>query len=146
LQKGEVEAVRCPQPRQKYYDTHSAGEFKLLALPEVVSATQMTSIRLSLLALAVMNSTLQVAPSFAADKAEALQRYGRHLARECTGCHRGAHSDGAIPALAGRPAAEIIELLQAYREGRKTNPVMVSVARSLDDEQSAAVAAYFSRR
>jgi cytochrome c553 len=83
-------------------------------------------------------------PMRAAD-ADALQRYGRHLARECTGCHRSSQPDSAIPPLAGRPADEIVELLQAYRSGRKTNPVMVSVAKSLDDEQSAALAAYFSQ-
>lgn len=82
-------------------------------------------------------------PMHAAD-ADALQRYGRHLARECTGCHRSSQPDSAIPSLAGRPAHEIVELLQAYRSGHKTNPVMVSVAKSLDDEQSAALAAYFA--
>lgn len=82
-------------------------------------------------------------PSSAAST-DALQRYGRHLARECTGCHRSDGSESAIPSLAGRPADEIVALLQAYRSGRKTNPVMVSVAKSLDDAQSAALAAYFS--
>jgi cytochrome c553 len=48
---------------------------------------------------------------------------------------------GAIPSIAGRPEAEFIELLRAYREG--ANAVMVSVARSLDEEQMAALAAYF---
>jgi len=103
----------------------------------------MTLIRSTLLVFVAVHSTLHVSPSFAADETDAQQRYGRHLARECTGCHSGADGDGAIPALNGRPAREIIELLQAYREGRKTNPVMVSVAKSLDDEQSAAVAEYF---
>jgi cytochrome c553 len=34
--------------------------------------------------------------------------------------------------------------LRAFREGRRTNPVMVSVARSLDERQIAALAAYFA--
>ncbi len=50
----------------------------------------------------------------------------------------------AIPALAGRPATEIKGLLGDFRAGRKTNPVMVSVAKSLDDEQMTALAAYFA--
>jgi cytochrome c553 len=104
----------------------------------------MTLIKSTLLVFVAVHSTLHASPSFAADKTDDLQRYGRHLARECTGCHHGTNGDGAIPTLNGRPAKEIVELLQAYREGRKTNPVMVSVANSLDDEQSAAVAAYFS--
>jgi len=79
-----------------------------------------------------------------AEDQEALTRYGRHLASECTSCHRSDGTQGVIPALAGRPEAEIVGLLQDFRSGRKTNPVMVSVAKSLDDRQTAALAAYFS--
>lgn len=87
------------------------------------------------------------APVAAADTdARAAQRiaYGRHLAAECTSCHRSDTTEGAIPVLAGRPAAEIAGLLQDFRDGHKTNAVMVSVAQSLDEEETAAVAAYFA--
>lgn len=70
--------------------------------------------------------------------------FGRHLAAECAGCHRSDGAGTAIPALAGRPEGEIIALLEDFRAGRKTNPVMESVARSLSAEESAALAAYFS--
>jgi len=79
-----------------------------------------------------------------ADGRDTLLRYGRHLAQECTSCHRGDGTNGAIPSLAGRPATEIKGLLGDFRSGRKTNPVMVSVAKSLDDEQVTALAAYFA--
>jgi cytochrome c553 len=69
---------------------------------------------------------------------------GRHLAQECASCHRGASANAAIPALSGRPATELAGLLDEYRTGRRTNPVMVSVAQSLDDAQIAALAAYLS--
>jgi len=69
--------------------------------------------------------------------------YGRHLAQECGACHRQ-DASGGIPVIAGKPAAEIAGLLHAFREGRRTNPVMVSVAKSLDEAQIAAVAAYFA--
>jgi cytochrome c553 len=75
---------------------------------------------------------------------DAALAYGRHLAGECTACHRPAAGAGAIPAIAGRPAAELLALLSDYRDGRKTNPVMVSVAKSLDDRQMKALAAYFA--
>jgi len=58
--------------------------------------------------------------------------------------HRDGAAHGAIPSLAGRPAGEIEGLLRDYREGRKTNPVMVSVAQSLDAKETAALAAYFA--
>jgi cytochrome c553 len=69
--------------------------------------------------------------------------YGRHLAQECGACHRP-EASGGIPIIAGKPAAEITDLLHAFREGRRTNPVMVSVAKSLDEAQIAALAAYFA--
>jgi cytochrome c553 len=84
------------------------------------------------------------APSCSADDQEALRRYGRHLAQECAACHRDDGPNGAIPSLAGRPTAEIEGLLEEFRAGRKTNPVMISVAQSLDAKQTAALAAYFA--
>jgi len=95
------------------------------------------------LALGTLRAVLWPVPGFAADAAM-LIAYGRHLASECTACHRPDAGKGAIPSLAGRPAAEIVGLLQDYRDSRKTNPVMVSVATSLDDRQMAALAAYFA--
>lgn len=71
------------------------------------------------------------------------QAYGRHLAAECTSCHRLDGAPSTIPSILGKPQDEFMALLSAYRNGRKTNPVMVSVAKSLDDEQMAALAAYF---
>lgn len=76
--------------------------------------------------------------------ADASVAYGRHLASECVACHRPHGLEDAIPVIAGKPADEIIEALAAYRDGRKTNPVMVSVARSLDADETAAVAAYLA--
>lgn len=70
--------------------------------------------------------------------------FGRYLAAECTSCHRTDTKEGAIPVLAGRPEAEIVSLLRDFRDGHKTNAVMVSVAKSLDEEETAAVAAYFA--
>ena len=79
-----------------------------------------------------------------AEEAGALLAYGRHLAQECAGCHVGQAGVGGIPVIAGKPAAELTDLLNAFREGRLTNPVMVSVARSLDERQIAALAAYLA--
>jgi hypothetical protein len=42
---------------------------------------------------------------------------------------------GGIPVIAGKPAAELSDLLHSFREGRRTNPVMVSVAKSLNETQ-----------
>lgn len=78
------------------------------------------------------------------EKSDRQIAYGRHLAAECTSCHRVDTASGVIPTLAGRPQEEIVGLLYDFREGRKTNAVMVSVAKSLDEDETAAVAAYFA--
>jgi cytochrome c553 len=96
--------------------------------------------------LAIVLAALAPA-SAAAEETGSLPPYGRHLAQECTACHgadAGQGKESGIPGLAGRPAAELTDLLHAFREERRTNPVMVSVAKSLDEQQIAALAAYFA--
>ncbi|MGI9403821.1 MAG: c-type cytochrome [Hyphomicrobium sp.] len=93
--------------------------------------------------LALVTTALAAAFAVAAGDLEELKAYGRHLAGECMSCHRIDGAPSVIPSIFGKPQEEFIALLTAYREGRKTNPVMVSVAKSLDDEQMAALAAYF---
>ena len=93
------------------------------------------------LTLAMMALTMALAA--ASGDLDEREAYGRHLARECTSCHRIDGVPSAIPSILGKPQEEFIMLLNAYRNGTKTNPVMVSVAKSLDNEQMAALAAYF---
>lgn len=79
----------------------------------------------------------------AADQARQLA-YGRHLAQECTGCHRLDGIDNGIPSIVGWDTKTLRQTMEFYQTGSRTNPTMVSVARSLDEEQLAAVAAYFA--
>ncbi len=78
----------------------------------------------------------------AADDAK-LKSYGRHLAQECTGCHRIDGIDNGIPSIVGWDTERFVATLRFYKTGARTNPVMVSVAGSLDDEQLSALAAYY---
>lgn len=68
---------------------------------------------------------------------------GRHLAGECSACHRLDGTDNGIPSITGRDPQEFITTLNFYRNGERGNPAMISVAESLNDEQVAALAAYF---
>jgi cytochrome c553 len=88
-------------------------------------------------AILVLDAVLP--PAVAADLA-----YGEYLASECVICHRATVGQGAIPAIAGLPAPYFVNALRDYRAGRRLNPIMQNVARSLDDEQIAALAAYFA--
>lgn len=78
--------------------------------------------------------------------------YGAYLSGECSTCHlsgkaRGAEADGhfsGVPGIVGLDSAHFIDAMMAYRSGERTNPAMVSAARALDDEQIAALAAYYA--
>ncbi len=76
---------------------------------------------------------------------EAMQiAYGEHLSGECTTCHRIDGTDNGIPPIIGWPADAFVAVLTSYRDGERTNPAMVSVAKSLDEQQMNALAAYFA--
>lgn len=77
-----------------------------------------------------------------ADEAK-LKAYGRHLAQECTSCHRIDGVDNGIPSIVGWPHDTFVATMKFYQDGARTNPVMVSVAGSLNDEQVKALATYF---
>ncbi len=72
-----------------------------------------------------------------------LLAYGRHLANECTSCHRIDGVDNGIPSITGWQTAIFIETMGFYKSGARPNQVMVSVANSLDDNQLMALAAFY---
>lgn len=69
--------------------------------------------------------------------------YGRHLAAECTSCHRIDGVDNGIPSITGWPVRNFVDTMDFYRTGARANQVMVSVTQSLDDAQIMALAAYY---
>ena len=69
--------------------------------------------------------------------------YGRHLAQECTSCHRIDGVDNGIPSITGWPTDNFLATMDFYRNGARDNQVMVSVVQSLDDAQVNALAAYY---
>ena len=72
---------------------------------------------------------------------------GKMKAGTCAGCH-GANGISAVPNypnLKGQKEQYLIKALRAYRDGRRTDPVMSSTARPLNDRDIDNMAAYFSR-
>ena len=96
------------------------------------------------IAFAAIGAGLGVAGLAAATDDAKLKSYGRHLAQECSGCHRIDGIDNGIPSIVGWDAERFVATLRFYKTGARTNPVMVSVAGSLDDEHLAALAAYYA--
>ena len=78
-----------------------------------------------------------------ADEAK-LKAYGKHLAQECASCHRIDGIDNGIPSIVGWPADTFRATIKSYRDGTRANPVMVSVASSLNDQQIDALATFFA--
>jgi cytochrome c len=79
--------------------------------------------------------------------ADELFDYGAYLSSECTTCHRlDGGGDHAIPPIIGWPEDLFIQTIDRYRRGVLTNAIMRNVARSLGEEETAALARFFSQQ
>ena len=67
-------------------------------------------------------------------------------AAACVACH-GANGEGmeagGFPRLAGQPRYYLESQLRAYQSGARDNPVMIPIAKGLNDQELQDVAAYF---
>lgn len=70
--------------------------------------------------------------------------YGAYLAQDCSSCHQKNIDSPGIPEIAGLPADYFISALKAYKEGRRDHSTMQMIARSLDEEQVEALAAFYA--
>jgi cytochrome c553 len=86
--------------------------------------------------------TAPMTRTLAADDAKLLA-YGKHLSAECSGCHRIDGVDNGIPSITGWVPLDFIATIGFFKNGSRPNPAMISVARSLDEEQVKALAAYY---
>ena len=62
-------------------------------------------------------------------------------ASSCTGCHA---EGSAMGVLAGRPDAEIVGALDAFRSGTRPATIMNRIAKGFDAQESQAIAAWFA--
>ncbi len=70
---------------------------------------------------------------------------GRFLVKECTTCHNVYAKDVGIPVMAGLTADRFINTMDLYRRGKRSNKVMQSIANSLSDDETRALALYLAR-
>jgi sulfide dehydrogenase cytochrome subunit len=64
-------------------------------------------------------------------------------ASACTGCHGAA---GSVAALDGRPPAELIAAMAAFRTGERPATVMGRIAKGFSDAEVRAIADWFGAR
>lgn len=68
---------------------------------------------------------------------------GEYLSSECVTCHQISGRYQGIPPIVGWPEPSFIEIMNEYRDKRRSNPVMQTIAGKLSTEELAALAAYF---
>jgi cytochrome c553 len=68
---------------------------------------------------------------------------GEYLSAECVTCHQLSGKFDGIPPIIGWPPESFVAILTDYRERRRENQVMRSIAVKFSDEEIAALAAYF---
>lgn len=69
---------------------------------------------------------------------------GKVKAAGCAGCH-GANGQGVPPnpALAGKSEDQLLQVLQDFKSGKRSNAVMKALASGLSDQDMANLAAYY---
>lgn len=69
--------------------------------------------------------------------------YGEYLSSECKTCHQTSGGDDGIPSIIFWPEEDFVTAMHAYKEKARPNPVMQMIAGRLNNEEIAALAAYF---
>ncbi|MDD4885907.1 MAG: c-type cytochrome [Thiomonas sp.] len=80
-------------------------------------------------------------------QAASLVTPGQSLAATCFNCHgpQGV-STAAIPSLAGRTSASIVETMAEYKTGKRTGTIMPQIAKGYTDAQIQIIATYFAQQ
>ncbi|MEM1428821.1 MAG: c-type cytochrome [Pseudomonadota bacterium] len=69
--------------------------------------------------------------------------YGEYLSGECTSCHQADGSANGIPSITFWPEEDFVVAMYAYKNKQRPHPVMQMIAGRLNEEEIAALAAYF---
>lgn len=90
----------------------------------------------------LLTMLLPIAAAYAGGDPQA----GKAQAVNCIGCHGsdGMSPNDIWPHLAGQNAAYLARQLRAYRSGKRSDPIMMTFARALTDQDIADLAAYYS--
>jgi sulfide dehydrogenase cytochrome subunit len=65
----------------------------------------------------------------------------------CSGCHaNSARVETPVPALAGRPAADIATAMTEYKSGKRPGTIMDRIAKGFSDEETQAIAQWYSQQ
>ncbi len=71
--------------------------------------------------------------------------WGEYLSAECLTCHRADGAAEGIPSITLWPEEDFVVAMHAYKRRLRPHPVMQMMAGRLNDEEIAALAAYFAQ-
>jgi cytochrome c553 len=71
---------------------------------------------------------------------------GAQLAAMCASCHRLDGQDKGIPSIVGLDESKLAGMMAEFKSDKRKSQIMGVVARSLSDEEVAAVARYLATR
>ena len=71
---------------------------------------------------------------------------GKAKSATCAGCHgaNGISNNGLWPNLAGQKEGYLAKAIKDYRDGKRNDPMMGSMAKALTDADAANLAAYYA--
>lgn len=71
---------------------------------------------------------------------------GKEKAQACAACHgtEGNSENPTFPHLAGQYESYLLHALRQYKNGTRTNPIMVGIAKPLADQDMEDLAAFFA--
>jgi cytochrome c553 len=68
---------------------------------------------------------------------------GEYLSSECVTCHQITGKHEGIPPIVGWPEVTFIAIMGEYRQKKRQNPIMQTIAGRFSADEIAALAAYF---
>ena len=86
---------------------------------------------------------LAITPVPGAAQSSGNKAYGEYLSNECVTCHQLSGNFAGIPPIVGWPEHSFVEIMQEYKNKKRDNAVMQTIAGRLGDKEIAALAAYF---
>ena len=81
--------------------------------------------------------------SVARAHAEGDRALGEYLSSECVTCHQISGQYEGIPSIVGWPQASFVEIMDEYRQKKRDNAIMQTIAGRFSNDEIAALAAYF---
>jgi cytochrome subunit of sulfide dehydrogenase len=68
-------------------------------------------------------------------------------AASCSGCHAaGPNVQTPVPPLNGRPAADIVSQMAAFKSGERKGTIMDRIAKGFSDDETRAIAAWYEQQ